>query len=614
MQGNTEIVQGVLRDRENINDIERLQKEAFIEAYCDVYEDVFFTDFRRGQIQCVQNWSVVPSPAQPGVRVSLEDALAYFHGLIYPQDREAFDQVMAEGGQAEKVRREPRVLRVRESTGENRYYAVRFISLAKDTGLLCCRDVTGQTRWEQKQISCASVEDVGRLLRSHICADADFTEFFDISTGRRIRSGVDLDPLALSDVETLQGFFRRLEVDIHPADRPQFIACAAYVLALDPGTATFWYVRHIWRIRMGERDGEPVWRWHETIFLYMPDEEPEGGVLYILSRDNNDNPHPHPELEDVANRFPEILSQHEMEAYCAVREAELRPGEETGQICLLEADTVRDLSLELQDEVILRLSEVLHEEASGSRIAARLHDGTFLLWCQDMADPDALRVYIQTVKARMEVPLSDGTRLAVSAGTAACINDGPGSYRRAIDRANVALRTAQRLGGGQIFAYWPEMENDSWVSTQEKYLRRNGFRHDVQIRTFGHFDLFVDGETVLFHSEKAKELLALLTDRRGGFLTAREAVSCLWENDPADNVTMARYRKVAMRLRRTLEEYDVADIVISENGRRRLDLTKVSCDLTAALANPTAFRVIRLPYMPMYSWAEVTNAELMARR
>lgn len=613
MQGSREIVQGVFRDQENINDIEQLQKEAFIEAYCDVYEDVYFTDFRRGQIQCVQNRSAVFSLAQPGVRVALEDALAYFYGLIYPQDREAFDQVLAEGRQAEKVRREPQVLRVPGSAGENQYYAIRFISLAQDTGLLCCRDVTGQTRWEQKQISYASVEDVGRLLRSHICADADFTEIFDIATGRRIPSGVDLDPLALSDVDTLEDFFRQLEADIHPVDRPQFIACASYVLALDPGTATFWCVRHVWRVRMGERDGEPVWRWHETIFLYMPDEDPEGGVLYILSRDKNDNPHPHPELEDLADRFPEILSQHEMEAYCAVREAELRPGEETGYICLLEADKVRDLSLELQDEAILRLSEVLHEEASGYRIAARLHDGTLLLWCQDMADPEVLRVYLQTVKAGMEVPLSDGTQFTVSAGTAACVNDGTGCCRRAIDRANLALRTAQRLGGGQIFAHRPEMENDSWINTQEKYLRRNGYRHDVQIRTFGHFDLFVDGETVLFHSEKAKELLALLTDRRGGFLTAREAVSCLWENDPADNVTMARYRKVAMRMRRTLEEYDVADIVISENGRRRLDMTKVCCDLTAVLANPPTFRDIRLPYMPMYSWAEVTNAELMAR-
>lgn len=41
----------------------------------------------------------------------------------------------------------------------------------------------------------------------------------------------------------------------------------------------------------------------------------------------------------------------------------------------------------------------------------------------------------------------------------------------------------------------------------------------IVIRTFGYFDIFVDGETIPFSCKKAKELLALLVDRRGGFVT-----------------------------------------------------------------------------------------------
>ena len=50
----------------------------------------------------------------------------------------------------------------------------------------------------------------------------------------------------------------------------------------------------------------------------------------------------------------------------------------------------------------------------------------------------------------------------------------------------------------------------------------------IVIRTFGYFDIFVDGETIPFSCKKAKELLALLVDRRGGFVTtvARESASC----------------------------------------------------------------------------------------
>ena len=106
------------------------------------------------------------------------------------------------------------------------------------------------------------------------------------------------------------------------------------------------------------------------------------------------------------------------------------------------------------------MSEVLNGEASGDRVAARLHDETFLLCCQNVKDPEALRLYIQTVKARMEAPLSDGTRITVSAGTAACAHDGPGSHRRAADRANLALRTAQRLG-----RRWPCACGRPWRST-----------------------------------------------------------------------------------------------------------------------------------------------------
>ena len=208
------------------------------------------------------------------------------HGLSarpgHPQDRAAFEQVLAEGKQGGKTRREPRVLRIPGTTGQSRNYAVRFISLTEETGLLCARDVTGQTQREQRQNACTSVEDVARLLRSRICADADFTEIFDIATGRRIRSGADLDPMTLSEVETLEEFFRRLEADIHPADRPQLIACAAGVLALDPGTAAFWDARHVWRVRMGERDGEPVWRWHEATFLYKGCSEKQTRALEVI--------------------------------------------------------------------------------------------------------------------------------------------------------------------------------------------------------------------------------------------------------------------------------------------------------------------------------------------
>ena len=50
----------------------------------------------------------------------------------------------------------------------------------------------------------------------------------------------------------------------------------------------------------------------------------------------------------------------------------------------------------------------------------------------------------------------------------------------------------------------------------------------IYIRTFGYFDVFVNGTPIAFRHEKAKELLAVLVDRRGGYVTAREIIACLW--------------------------------------------------------------------------------------
>ena len=134
----------------------------------------------------------------------------------------------------------------------------------------------------------------------------------------------------------------------------------------------------------------------------------------------------------------------------------------------------------------------------------------------------------------------------------------------------------------------------------------------VRIRTFGFFDVFVDDKPIAFRNEKSKELFALLVDRNGGFVSSEEAISYLWEEEPANSVTLARYRKVALRLKNILEEYGISDIVESVNGKRRLVTEKVSCDLYDYLTGREEFsQLFKGSYQSNYSWGEVTLAELM---
>ncbi len=133
----------------------------------------------------------------------------------------------------------------------------------------------------------------------------------------------------------------------------------------------------------------------------------------------------------------------------------------------------------------------------------------------------------------------------------------------------------------------------------------------VKVITFGYFDVFVNNKPVLFISEKAKELFALLIDRRGGYVSSSEAISMLWEDEPYDEKTQARYRKTAFNLRKTLEEYGIEDILESKNGKRRIDPEKVRCDLYDYLTGDSQFAsMFRGMYMLNYSWGEVTLSNL----
>ncbi len=133
----------------------------------------------------------------------------------------------------------------------------------------------------------------------------------------------------------------------------------------------------------------------------------------------------------------------------------------------------------------------------------------------------------------------------------------------------------------------------------------------VSIRTFGYFDVFVGERPIAFRNKKAKELFALLTDRRGGYVTSEEAIGFLWEEEPVSPVTLARYRKVALRLKNTLEEYGILEVMESVDGKRRIVPERVRCDLYDYLSGREEYaRLFKGSYLANYSWGENTLAQL----
>lgn len=133
----------------------------------------------------------------------------------------------------------------------------------------------------------------------------------------------------------------------------------------------------------------------------------------------------------------------------------------------------------------------------------------------------------------------------------------------------------------------------------------------VFAKTFGHFDLYVNGQPIMFRSAKAKELLALLIDREGGTVNSDQIIGTLWEDRPNDENTQNLCSKIVRTLKKELSDYQIEDLLITNRGIRRIDKNKLECDLYQLLAGDEKAAGNYLgEYMVDYSWAESRMASL----
>ncbi len=136
---------------------------------------------------------------------------------------------------------------------------------------------------------------------------------------------------------------------------------------------------------------------------------------------------------------------------------------------------------------------------------------------------------------------------------------------------------------------------------------------EVRIKTFGYFDVFVHNKPVYFSGAKAKELLALLVDRRGGSVSTENAVSLLWPDREYDEKVQSLFRKVLKSLRVSLAEAGISDILIDVRNQRSVDVEKFSCDLYSLLSkDKNAMEIYTGDYMHGYAWAEPTKKHIDA--
>jgi hypothetical protein len=154
---------------------------------------------------------------------------------------------------------------------------------------------------------------------------------------------------------------------------------------------------------------------------------------------------------------------------------------------------------------------------------------------------------------------------------------------------------------------YDDTSNDDEEPLSDVYIQTEG----IFARTFGHFDLFVNGIPVIFSNAKEKELMALLIDRNGGTISPHEAISYLWEDETITDKLSTRYRKLAMNLKNTLAKYGIEHILINNRGVRSVNVSAITCDYYEMISGNEKYKsAFHNSYMMDYSWAEDTLATL----
>ena len=148
-----------------------------------------------------------------------------------------------------------------------------------------------------------------------------------------------------------------------------------------------------------------------------------------------------------------------------------------------------------------------------------------------------------------------------------------------------------------------EIDHIKGVKSAEKLLT---------VQCFGNFEVFYNGEILPFKRKKAKELLAVLIDRNGAGMTAKQICAILFPGDTDDTKNAAYLRQLVLDLRNTLKTIRAEDILQHDTPYYRIDTNLIRCDYLSFLAGGKPR--FHGEYMTQYSWAEETCAMLQFKK
>ena len=121
----------------------------------------------------------------------------------------------------------------------------------------------------------------------------------------------------------------------------------------------------------------------------------------------------------------------------------------------------------------------------------------------------------------------------------------------------------------------------------------------MQVKCFGNFEVFSEGEPIKFAYQKSKEVFAYLIDREGASINVNELNAVMWEEDHKSYL-----RNLLVDIKQTLKALGAEDVFVKRHNGYSIDPTQIDCDAYEyKKGNPDAIRLYRGEYMIQYSWA-----------
>ncbi len=145
-------------------------------------------------------------------------------------------------------------------------------------------------------------------------------------------------------------------------------------------------------------------------------------------------------------------------------------------------------------------------------------------------------------------------------------------------------------------------------------VKRTDISSHINIKTFGNFDIFVDGKPVSFTRSKAKELLAYLVNKNGSSVSRQEAFAGLYENVLYDRPKQKQFDVIIRSLKTTLDNNGINEIFEMQGGLMRVVPKYFDCDLYRFLdGDINAVNSYCGEYMSEYSWGSYIEGFLSVK-